>query len=126
MDDLDRDDDGSFLEETFPPPAHPSPLPVTKETLWEELPFAEDPTQMVSSYMQQNLLMKALENVEFMLYSEDPKDIKWGTQKVFDQVLSKERAANPVQVTFNLNRADQPKPEVRIGNAIHIDEDHRR
>jgi hypothetical protein len=124
---MDDFESGILLEKTFPPPAHPSALPVTKETLYEELPLAGDPNRLVSSYMQQNLLMKALENVESMLYSENPKDIKWGTQKVLDQVLApKGGAPNPVQVTFNLNRPDQPRPEVRIGNAIHIDEDHRR
>ena len=122
---MNDSDDGSFEEEIFPLPALPSALPVTREVLAESVPFSEDPTGLVKSYTQQHLLMPALYVYEEMLSHPDIKVRKQGADVVREVVLSRKNDSPGVQLTFNLNRSDQAKPEVRTGDAIQIDEEHR-
>lgn len=126
MSTMEDPSDGFKGEEIFDLPILPNPLPITRQILEEEAPFSADPTSLVRNYMQQKLLTQALDVYEEMLMDDDILTRKKAADKVLDIVLEKgQQAPKGLNVTFNLNPSEVPKPEILIGEAIEIDEKHR-
>jgi len=115
----------TFLDRVFDEPSPPAPALITQEALMEDLPFADNPGEMIRTFLQQNHLGDALQVYVEGLSEGKFAHRKQSADKILELALGDKAAPSGVNINFSFGGKFNERPEVEVGENIVTGEEER-
>ena len=123
--DLTPSAEETILDRVFDEPHPPAPALITREVFFEDLPFSENPSGLISSFLQQAHLGEALQVYIDGLSSQKFSNRKQSADKILDLALKQPETPSGVNINFSFGGKFNEKPEISVGRSIVTGEEER-